>query len=336
MNVRWGVGLLLLALGADGLAQSTAGIDPDEARIGVLLWHESPNDLTALDGIRRAFVSAGRKPELLIRKANSDVDAVTRILDEFRLLEVDLIFAMGTQAALLARDRIDDIPIVFTAVTNPVETGVVEGWGGSKRNIAGNSNWIGPETILPVFRLAVPQLKRLGMLRSRASGLVSAAELRAARAYLAGEEAPAITIVEEVVDGPEGIPAAVDRLLASNIEAVWIPIDFTIYENLDPVRERCDPRGVPLVSSSLKGAQAGAVAGVLVDYELLGQRAVVIALDILEEGRAPGEIEIGTMRGFQVIVNLAAARRCQYELPLALLVLADQILEDDTTSRDGR
>ncbi|MEQ8765440.1 MAG: ABC transporter substrate binding protein, partial [Planctomycetota bacterium] len=116
---------------------------------------------------------------------------------------------------------------------------------------------------------------------------------------------------------------------AAGVEAIWIPIDITIYENLELVRNVSDPLGIPLVSSSLRGAEAGAVAGVLVDYALLGQNAVVIALDILDGVRTPGEIPIGTMQGYQVIVNLTAARRCRYELPLAVLAVADRLIEPE-------
>ncbi|MEQ8764052.1 MAG: ABC transporter substrate binding protein, partial [Planctomycetota bacterium] len=173
--------------------------EEDEPTIGVLFWHQSPNDFVAFEGIRSGFESAGREPTFFARQASSSEDAAHRILDEFRARRVDLVFAMGTQASLLAKERLEDIPIVFTAVTNPVESGVVPSWEGSKRNLAGNSNWIGPDKILPVFRMAVPRLSRLGVLRSEKAGLVSEAELRGVRDYLAAQEKPPVVIVEEVV-----------------------------------------------------------------------------------------------------------------------------------------
>ena len=297
-------------------------------RIGVLFWHESPNDLAALRGIREGLSETGKDYDLIVERADSRKEEAIRILRRFREEAVDLLFAMGTEAALLAAAGVTDIPIVFTAVTNPVESGVVGSWKGSGRNIAGNSNWIGPDTVLHVFRLAVPRLERLGILRSRTTGVVSAAELRGMREYLARPGAPAVAIVEEVADGVTDIRAAVDRLIGSGVRAIWIPIDFLVYENMEKVLETVRPHGIPLVSSSLKGAKAGAVAGVLVDYAMLGKRAVVCALDILEKGCPPGSLPIGTMKGYEVVVNLTAARRCGYEIPLSLLALADLILED--------
>jgi putative ABC transport system substrate-binding protein len=82
------------------------------------------------------------------------------------------------------------------------------------------------------------------------------------------------------------------------------------------------------VSSSLRGALSGAVAGVFTDYAMLGERAALILLQVLEGGVDPARIPVGTMRGYQVVVNLGAARRLGYDLPLPLLAVADRILDD--------
>ncbi|MBK8974338.1 MAG: ABC transporter substrate-binding protein [Planctomycetes bacterium] len=298
-------------------------------RFGVLFWHDSPNDVEALRGIRAALDVRGRDYHLQVERAEQDAERGAAALRAFDDGGVDLVFAMGTQAALVARAHPPRAPVVFTAVTNPVESGVVDDWNGSGTRIAGNSNWIAPDTLLRVFRLAVPGLHRLGVLRSRASGVVSAAEVVGVQRMIAAEPAPRLALVEEVIDSPDELDAATARLLEQRIDALWIPIDFTVYEHLDAVTARTAPARVPLVSSSLRAVSTDAVAGVLVDYELLGERAVVLALDILEHGRDPATIPVDTMRGFQVVVNLGAARRSGYEAPLALIVVADQILEPE-------
>ncbi len=299
-------------------------------RIGVLFWHESPNDREALRGVRAALEAYGRDYELVVRLAREDASAARAILDSFQRDRVDLILAMGTQAALLAAEHPATTPVVYTAVTNPIESGVVADWSGSGGKLCGNSNWIAPDNLLRVFRLAVPGMRKLGVIRSEASGVVSAAEVRELRRELedaTGRDGAAVELVEEVVTDADSIRAATRRLCESGIDALWIPIDFTVYRDLAAVREVTDPAHVPLVSSSLRVVRQGAVAGVLVDYEMLGERAVVLALQVLEQGVDPGSLPVGRMRGYQVVVNPDAARRAGYELPLRLLVVADVILE---------
>ena len=333
---------------------------PDAApqwHLGVFFWHSSPNDAAALRGIREALAIAAPGADLVVRNAEEDPTAAARLLDELRSAQVDLIFAMGTQAALHAAARVHDVPIVYTAVTNPVESALVPTWKGSGRNVAGNSNWIAPDTLLRVFRLAVPKLTRLGILRSRASGVVSAAELRAMRQWLAQPDAPDVQVIEAFIDvaastpptepvnrveaadpatdiaspgsaGP-GIAGAVQKLAAQDVQAIWVPIDFLVYQSMPAVLAASRAAHLPVVSSSLRAARDGAVAGVVVDYVMLGKRAVVIALDVLQGRRPPGEIPVGTMQAYQVVVDPEAARRCGYELPLSLLVLADVVLGED-------
>lgn len=318
--------IVLAMLCAGVRTQASPADEPPARRFGVLFWHASPNDEAAYRGIQRALAQVGLRHELLVRRAEENAEAGAEMLRGFEAEGVDLVFAMGTQAALLARDHVAQTPVVFTAVTNPVESGIVPAWAGSGSNVTGNSNWIDPDTVLQVFRMTVPGLTRLGMLRSRTSGIVSAAELRDLRRHLQQPSAPRLTVFEEVVDEAREIPDAVARLLQQDVQAVWIPIDFLIYQHTSVVVEALRGRGVPVVSSSLRGTEDGAVAGVVVDYEMLGERAVVLALDILLHGARPGELPIGRMHGYQVVVNLAAARSIGYEVPLSLLLLADRLL----------
>jgi putative ABC transport system substrate-binding protein len=298
-------------------------------KIGALLWHRPENDLQALAGLQSALRVAGRPHVVLVEDADSDPDRALEAIQRFVAQEVDAIVALGTQAALLCKEHVRDRPVVFTAVTNPVESGICPDWSGSGTSIAGNSNWVPSDTVLGVFRRAVPGLARLGILRSEDTGVVSLAELKAMERHLAaaGEGAGRVELVEERATGVADLGPAVERLAEAGCQAIWVPIDFLVYENMERVTAAAAAARVPLVSSSLRGALSGAVAGVFTDYAMLGERAALIVLQILEGGVDPARIPIGTMRGYQVVVNLGAARRLGYELPLPLLAVADRILD---------
>ena len=308
---------------------------PAALRLGVLFWHSSPNDTLALLGIRDAFATAGIEAEWFVRQADEDPTKVVQFLDEFRNLPVDLLFALGTEAALRAGNAELEFPVVFTAVTHPVESGVTEDWAPTGRNFTGNSNWIDPAVVAEVFQLAVPGLHDLGMLRSVESGRVSAAELSGMKEFLATDDSPRIRIHERVVADAAQLPTAVAELLASGVQAIWIPIDFTVYSNLEPVLEAVGTAGIPLVSSSYK-AHDSAVAAVFVDYELLGRRAGALARRILSGEIQAERAPIERLQSVQVVVNLEAAGRCGFEIPLSLLALADEILGEAAESDDGR
>lgn len=333
----WPALLMLLAPQSD----SGARVERQPHRVGVFFWHRSANDLAAFEGIRRAFEIAGVEHEFVVHHADGDETRARRLLDECTDEKLDVLFTMGTRATFLAQGWVGRLPIVFTAVTNPVEAGIVSSW--TKRyersstlvRLTGTSNWIPPDTVLHVFRLAVPTLRRLGVLRSSESGYVSEVELRGLRSAVAKTKKP-LEIVETIFDRRYGIEAAVADLLAKDVDAVWIPIDFTIYQQSEQILEAMSGKGIPVLSSSLRATKDAAIAGIVVDYELLGRKAGALALDILVRGAEPARIPVETMKGYQIVVNMTAAKRYGYELPLPLLVVADQVLVEESAQDSAK
>lgn len=317
--------LLVAAPAAQAIPATTA---PAAApiRLGVFFWHDSPNDVQTFAGIRDGLQRAGVACEFVEVSAENDVQKGTQALAQLQRADCRLLFAMGTQATLLAMRAEVRVPIVYAAVANPVASGLVDGWRGSGKEIAGASYWIPPATVLRVFRLAVPGLAHLGILRSLPSGVVSKAELAAMREHLAEPTAPALAITEAVASDADDLPRAVAALRSAGAQAIWIPNDLVVYKNVDRVRQALGDARVPLVTTSLVVARSDAVVGATVDFALHGQRTAALALQILR-GAAPGTLPVDTMQSFRVVANLDAARRCRWELPLSLLALADELVD---------
>ena len=328
LTARGRTAALLLSCTLAGLcpAARLMAQEPQPRRVGVFLWHDSANDLATLEGIRTGLASSGLQVEYVQGHAGSDPQRGRDELRRIRAAGVELVFALGTQAVQLAAAEVKDLPVVYGAVSNPVVSGIVPDWKGSGTNVAGASNWIPPATVLGAFQLAVPGLRKLGMLRTSKSGTVSDAEARTMREHLATLAGPRVELVEQSATDAAGIGTAVEALVAAGVQAVWVPIDITIYDNMPAVQAALGSRGVPLVTTAMKAAREGAAVGVVVDYQLLGRRTAALALQVLRKERDPGSIPVDTMRGYQVVVNPEAARRQGYELPLPLLIVADQLV----------
>jgi putative ABC transport system substrate-binding protein len=317
-------GFLFLAL-VLSTAPPTAASAPEAFRIGVLFWHESPNDELAYLGVKSGFALSRIAVEFERVYAAEDDERARRALLHWRDREFDLVYAMGTSAALRAKETLTALPVVFTAVTNPVGSGVVQSWDGSGSNLCGNSNWIPTPEVLSVFRKAVPDLARLGVVLNR-NNPVSIEEVAEAKRYFKEHPEKRLALFEEYLRGPEDLDAAVRKLLARGSQAIWIPIDHDVYTNIDRVAAITVPLRIPLVTSQASAVEQGAVAGVAVDYQALGERSVILAEQVLRRGADPGTLPVGRMHFFRVIVNLAAARKAGFKVPLALLATADEIL----------
>jgi putative ABC transport system substrate-binding protein len=303
-------------------------------RVGLLFWHSSPNDEQAMKGVKDGLALAGIGIAPDFQNVESDTARAHRILTGWEREGYDLVFAFGTEAALRAKEATRHVPVVFTAVTNPFTRGIVDSWDGSGTNLCGNSNWIAPPDLLEVFQETVPGMARLGVVLSP-TNKVSMEEVREVRIYFSRPENrdKTLKLMEEGVAKPGEIREAVRRVLDRGAQAIWIPIDIMVYQNLSEVSAVTMPRGIPLLASQGSAVEEDAVVGVAVDYHLLGMNAAVYAKRILLDGEEPGTLPIGKMHSFRTIVNLAAARRTRFTVPLPLLATADEILDEPYEAR---
>lgn len=302
---------------------TVANAQDGKYKIAVFFWHESTNDYMAFKGIKDGFKTAGLDCDFDIMKAFRDEDKASEIIQKLSKQKPDLIYAMGTHGTKRIMKIIKDTPIVFTAVTNPVQSGITPNWNTSGRNIAGNSNWISTDKVLTDFKEVVPALKRLGVIYDP-DNPVSSAEVRVARKVVDSLQLKLMQI--EVKSTDDLLPAA-KSLVAKKVEAIWVPIDRLVYNNLDKIRAVTDPAKLPLVSSSHKGIKDGAIFGAVVDYHALGKLSVSIALKILDQKIDPKDIPVGTMHSYKHIFNFKIAKEIGYEIPLSVLAIADEIIE---------
>jgi putative ABC transport system substrate-binding protein len=281
--------------------------------IGVFFWHESSNDYMAFEGIKQGFKIARVDCEFDIQKALGDERKAEQIIQAWAKQKPDLIYAMGTGAAERLMKVIEDTPIVFTAVTNPVLSGIVPNWETSGRNIAGNSNWIPTVRILENFQAVVPTMKTLGVMYDP-DNTVSSVEVKSASKVI--RPLLGMKLITAEVKEVGELATAAKKMLTQKVDAIWVPIDILVYKNLDKVRAVIDPAGIPLLASSHRGVKDGAIFGMIVDYPNLGKKSVPLALEILTRNVAPKDIPIDTMRSHLRIVNPKVAESIGYKIPL--------------------
>src|SRR5262245_18311674 len=144
--------LLLLAIASPG---QEPGAVPAPTRLGVFAWHGPPNDQAAWAGIQDGLRLSRLPCEFVERRADADVQRGAAALAELRAERCALVFALGTQAALMATRTLSDVPVVYVAVADPVASGIVAGWEGSGRSVAGARHRMPPSRRLDVSRLAI-------------------------------------------------------------------------------------------------------------------------------------------------------------------------------------
>lgn len=286
----------------------------------------------ALDRSRDGFIAQmaeegfveGENVEYILRNAEGDMSTAASIAEYFVAEKVDLIFSIATpttQACVAAAEG-TDIPIVFAAVTDPVEAGLVESWEKPGGNVTGASDWadVGLQVKLG---MDIYPAKKLGVVYNagEVNSVVQIGELKKVASSLGIEE-----IVEATAATTADVLAAVTSLVGRGVDAIWVPSDNTVAAAIDAVVKVCEENKIPLFASDIDMAKGGAISGLGLDYYVNGTEAGKLAARILR-GEDPANIPIGMTPMTIIYLSPVAAERMGVTIPQEVLATATEIEE---------
>lgn len=286
----------------------------------------------ALDRSRDGFIAQmaeegfveGENVEYILRNAEGDMSTAASIAEYFVAEKVDLIFSIATpttQACVAAAEG-TNIPIVFAAVTDPVEAGLVESWEKPGGNVTGASDWadVGLQVKLG---MDIYPAKKLGVVYNagEVNSVVQIGELKKVASSLGIEE-----IVEATAATTADVLAAVTSLVGRGVDAIWVPSDNTVAAAIDAVVKVCEENKIPLFASDIDMAKGGAISGLGLDYYVNGTEAGKLAARILG-GEDPANIPIGMTPMTIIYLSPVAAERMGVTIPQEVLATATEIEE---------
>ena len=319
-----GLGLGLLLLRRPAHAQSQKAV-----RIGVI----RPAAVPALDvnqqGFEAALAGAGFKAGVNvtydIQTTSGDPQRAQAIVQKFIEDKVDLIHSMGTAPTLAAMKAGARVPVVFSAVSDPVGAGIVP--EGSKPGQVTGTQLTGVSDRWPIglqletYARLVPQARTWGTLYNptEAGSTLQARQLREAAARLG------LQLVEVPVGGTGEVrQAALD--LASRVQAIFVISDATVSADILAIQEAGDRHRIPNFTGVVSGVRRGALAAFGVDYFLAGYAAGKKAALVLR-GVNPGQIPWSLAEHFGLVLNQKAAKALGIVLPVDMLRIADNVIE---------
>ena len=219
--------------------------------------------------------------------------------------EVDIIIPIATPTAVVMQSATEEnqIPIVFSAVSDPVGAGLVATNEAPGANITGTSDAIDTDAIMNLIVTANPDTAKIGLLydKSQASSLGS---IEDAKAYC---EANNIAYVEKTGTTVAEIQAAADALVAEGVDAVFTPQDNTVMTAELAIFEKFTEAGIPHYTGADSFALNGAFLGFGVNYENLGIKTADMAVEILVNGAKPAEMAVQTLADGIITVNTETA-----------------------------
>lgn len=249
----------------------------DTYKVGASQIVEHPSLDKAYEGFQAALAEAGLDVEFDFQSAQGDQNNIKPISDNFVADGVDLIFANSTPSAIGALQATDDIPIIFTSVTDAVEAGLVESMEESGDNITGVVD-LHPDAISKTVEFIEANFAdaTVGLIYN-AGEQNSVIQIEAVKAAI--EETGLKSVERTVANSAEVQQAA--TTLVGDADVFYIITDNTVVSALDSVVGVANEQDIPLIVGEPDSLGKGGFATFGVDYYTLGYRTGEMAVEIL-------------------------------------------------------
>jgi putative ABC transport system substrate-binding protein len=264
------------------------------------------------------------------KNGQADSTTLNQIAADLIADEVDIIIPIATPAALIMQAATEEnqIPVVFSAVSDPVGAGLVASLDAPGSNVTGTSDALNCEALIDLMLSANPDLKTLGLLYDQGQDSSKSA-IESAKAYC---EQLGIETVEKTGTTNDELSLAADALVAAGVDAVFTPTDNTVMTAELAIYEKFIEAGIPHYAGADSFALNGAFCGYGVNYVTLGTVTADMAVDILVNGADPATLGVEIMSNGIATVNTETAAA----IGLDYSMFADQCEElVETTTQES-
>ena len=215
--------------------------------------------------------------------------------------DVDVIVPIATPAVQTTMATTEDagIPIIFSAVSDPITDGIVADMNAPGGKVTGTSDALNTKMVIDLMRAANPDLKKVGLLYSKSEGS-STKPIQEAKDYLASLN---IAVEEKTGTNTNEITSAVDALAAAKVDAIFTPTDNTVMSAELAIFEKLQDANIPHYGGADSFALNGAFCGYGVDYVQLGRETAEMVADLLVNGADPASTPVRIMTGETATIN---------------------------------
>lgn len=265
-----------------------------------------------LEGLKEAGIEEGKNLTVEYQNAQTDTGTASTIADSFVSGKVDMICAIATPCASSAYNSCmnTDIPVVYTAVSDPVSAGLANEDGTSIGNITGSSDILPVEEQLKMIREMMPEAKKIGILYTTSE----ANSVSALAKYddLAGDYG--FEIVEKGISQTADISLAADELLGE-VDCLTNLTDNTVVASLATILDKANAKKIPVFGSEIEQVKIGCLAAEGLDYVALGKQTGKMAAKILKGEKKASDMQFETITEPGFYVNNEVAKNLGITVP---------------------
>ena len=277
------------------------------------------------EGMQDLGYVAGQNIEIEYRWGNGAFHRFPDFAAELVTLDVDVIVAIVTQAALAAKKATSMIPIVMVGVADPVGTGLIASLSHPGSNVTGTSSvaadLVGKQ--LELIQELLPKGSLIAVLWNPANLVFQQLQLKQAEE---ASRTSGVPLQKQPARSPEEFADAFAAIRKEGARALVILGDPTFTLHAEALSKLAIENRLPTVGANRRSAEAGCLVAYGPSYPWLSRRAAVYVDKILK-GAKPSDLPVEQPTKFELVINLKTAKALGLVVPPSVLARADEVLE---------
>ena len=252
-----------------------------------------------LKGLEDEGIKEGDNLTVKYKNAAADMGTAKQISDSLVSDKVDLVCAIATPSAQSAYNAAmkADVPVIYTAVTDPVAAELADKDGKPVGEVTGTSDKLPVEEQLKMIRKMLPDAKKIGIMYTTSE----ANSVSAIEEYKSLVKKYDFELVEKGITTTADVSLAADDLL-SKVDCITNLTDNTVVASLPTILDKANEKKIPVFGSEIEQVKIGCLAAEGIDYIALGKQTGKMAAKVLKgEAKASEQnFETITEPGFYV------------------------------------
>jgi putative ABC transport system substrate-binding protein len=263
--------------------------DQEKITIGLSVWSGYPESVR---GFKEALAEdgfvEGTNIEFIHRNALSNNESQKKIAKEFSDRNVDMVYSLTTPGTIIIKEELPtQTPVIFSIVTYPADSGLIESFNYSGNNLVGTSNFVPLQNYIELLSSVLPDAKTIAIFHRKgepnskiqASNLIRLYRKRGIKVFDFEPQSidEAVQLAKSVIKDIDALVTTTDTLMQNGAELALI--------------ELSSQYNIPVLSSNKKGIEQGATFGPVADFYTLGRMSGAMAAQILKGKSEPHTLE---------------------------------------------
>ncbi|MCC4236638.1 ABC transporter substrate-binding protein [Vibrio anguillarum] len=272
-----------------------------------------------LDGLKAKGYEQGKNLDFDFKTAQGNPAIAVQIARQFVGENPDVLVGIATPTAQALVSATKTIPVVFTAVTDPVGAKLVKKLEQPGKNVTGLSDLSPVEQHVELIKEIMPNVKSIGVVYNPGeANAVSLMELLKSSTQKHG-----IKLIEATALKSADVQTAT-QAIASKSDILYALIDNTVASAIEGMIVSANQAKTPVFGAATSYVERGAIASLGFDYYQIGVQTADYVVAILE-GQAPGKLDVKVAKGSDLMINKTAAEKLGVTIPQSVLDRATSV-----------